>query len=94
VIVDMGEKGLLVMNSETGISMNLDHEVLNPGRFLHGGILAGFATGMRRKFDFETTSRLSFACGSLDFRNYEGKPDMTDIKALMKKIDIRKFHNQ
>ena len=94
VIIDRGENGLLVMNSETGVSMSLENESLNSGRFMHGGLLAGFATGMRRKYDFETTSRLSFACGSLDFRRIDGRPDMTDIKALMKKIDIRKFHNQ
>lgn len=93
VIIDMGEKGLLVMNSEGGVSMSMDNASLKNGRFMHGGLLAGFATGMKRKYDFETTSRLSFACGALDFRRMEGKPDMTDIKALMKKVDMRRFHN-
>ncbi len=94
VIIDRGDDGLLVMNSETGVSMSLYDKSSYSGGLMHGGLLAGFATGMKRKYDFETTSRLTFACGLLDFRSLDGRPDMTDIKALMNKIDIRKFHNQ
>ena len=94
VLVDMGENGLLVMNSENGLSMSLAESGLKSKQFMHGGLLAGFAAGMKRKYDLETTARLSFACGSLDIRSHDGNPDMADIKALMNKIDIRKFHNQ
>jgi len=94
VVIDMGKDGLLVMNSEVGFSMSIEDNVRDTYGFMRGGILAGFAAGIKRSYDFETTARLSFACGTLDFRRHDGIPDMTDIKALMNKIDIRKFHNQ
>ncbi|WP_422486675.1 PfkB family carbohydrate kinase [Gudongella sp. DL1XJH-153] len=93
VVVDMKKMGLLLMNSEKGFGMKIEKESMANGVFMHSGILAGFATGMIRKYDFETTARLSFACGVLDYRSHKGKPDMTDIKSLMNSIDIRSFHN-
>lgn len=93
VVVDMNEMGLLVMNSENGFGLKIEKAAMEGSGFMHSGILAGFATGMIRKYDFETTARLSFACGVLNYRSHKGIPDMTDIKYLMNKIDTRSFHN-
>ncbi|MGM0396209.1 MAG: 1-phosphofructokinase family hexose kinase [Bacillota bacterium] len=93
VMVDLQGKGLLIMNSENGLSLGSEHNPEERSGFNFGGLLAGFSAGMNRKYDFETTAKLAYACGSLDFRDYNGIPDMTDIKALMNNIDTRSFHN-
>lgn len=93
VLVDMYNNGFLIMDKKNGYSLNIEKKKDNNTKLNYGAVLAGFSTGFKRNYDFETTAKLSYACGLLDFNNNNGNIDMTDIKELMNQINIRSFHN-
>lgn len=93
VLVDMYSNGFLIMNKKNGYSLNSGKFKDDNTKLNYSAVLAGFSTGFKRKYDFETTARLAYACGLLDFKSHNGNLDMTDIKELMNQIDVRSFHN-
>lgn len=90
-IIDMEDKGLLILDSTKGVSLQLSGGYKGISDIGHGKVLGGFATGILRGYDLETTAKLSYACGIVEMNGR--MPEMTDIKAVMNNILARGFHN-
>lgn len=92
IIIDNNEKGLIVLDEECVYRLSLPLEYSNRN-LSYGGFLGGFALSISRNYDMETLCKLSYACGLLNFENFTSDLEATDIKALMKIIDLTKYNN-
>ncbi|MDX9916625.1 MAG: PfkB family carbohydrate kinase [Gudongella sp.] len=93
IVVEMGSKGAIVITDEKGYRIELPH--LNSGycNINYGYMLAGFSTGILRGYDDETMLRLGIASSVIHCIRRSGEVDMSDIKSLMNKLEIRVLHD-
>lgn len=92
IVIDLDEAGSLVLTEEFGYRV----EIINRKYELkedNGYMIAGYAFGLSKKYDFETIIKLGqsmrIAYGSRDDLNLI---DMSDIKKEMKNIEITKIN--
>ena len=89
VIIDLNEKGSIVLNQERGYRLELNNLDIKSLNIDQGYILAGYAFGMEKDYDLEMTMKLGQA-----FRIAYGLAeniddiDMSDIKKIMGNITI------
>lgn len=88
LIINLHEKGLIILEDSKGYRLELEDMETSMGRFNNIGIVVGLALGISRNYDFEMTLRLSqafsIAYGIKDINEL----DMGDIKRFMNKIEI------
>ena len=92
IIIDNNENGLIVLNEKYGYRLSVPFEHRNKG-LSYGGALGGFALSINRNYEMETLCKLSYACGLANFEYLDIELEASDIKALMKTIELTKFNN-
>jgi len=92
IIIDNNEKGLIILNEEYGYRVSVPFKY-GKGELSYGGLLGGLALAMSRNYDMETVCKLSYACGLVNFEDKNLELEVTDIKALMKEIELARFNN-
>ena len=92
IIIDNTENGLIILNEEYGYRLSVAFEDKDR-RLSYAGVLGGFALSINRRYDMETLCKLSYACGLVNFEYFDMEFGATDIKALMKTIELTRFNN-
>lgn len=89
LIINLHEKGTIVLEESTGYRLELDEIDLDMDKVDNYGIIAGLALGISRKYDMEMTLRLSQAF-SIVYAIEENisRLEMSDVKRYMGKIEI------
>lgn len=93
VFVDLREKGALVLSEEKGYRVDIPSIGREHCNSNYGYLLAGVALGMIRGYDEETIFRLGVAASLIHCFRRSGEVDMSDIKGLMNKLEVRTFRN-
>jgi fructose-1-phosphate kinase PfkB-like protein len=93
VFVDLREKGALVLSDEKGYRVDIPSIGREHCNTNYGYLLAGVALGMIRGYDEETIFRLGSAASLIHCFIRSGEVDMSDIKGLMNKLEVRTFRN-
>ncbi len=94
IIIDNNENGLIILNEKYGYRLSAPVKYRNEG-LSYGGVLGGYALSINRNYEMETLCKLSYACGLVNFEhlNLDVELEASDIKTLMKTIEINKFNN-
>lgn len=92
ILIDNNENGLIILNEKFGYRLSVPSEY-RIKRLSYGGVLGGFSLSINRNYDMEILCKLSYACGLVDFAYKDIELEATDIKALMKVIELTKFNN-
>lgn len=89
VVIDLNEDGTIVLTKDRGYRLELfEMDIRDIGED-KGYIVSGYAFGIERQYDLETTMRLSQAMRIVyGFERNLDKVDMSDIKKIMGKIEI------
>lgn len=89
--------GVLVVNSQTGVMVNIkgasyrvDFSDLkySVSKFDKNKLNAGIALGIERGYDFEMTLKLGIACAIIESAVKNREAEMADLKALMNDIHV------
>lgn len=89
--------GVLVVNSQTGVMINIkgasyrvDFSDLkySVSKFDKNKLNAGIALGIERGYDFEMTLKLGIACAIIESAVKNREAEMADLKALMNDIHV------
>jgi|GEM_PF-716277 len=93
VVVDMGKRGVLVLNQEKGYSLTVPPFDKSDKKLHFGQMIAGFVLGFERDYDMETIVKLAQACGCIHCYDFKEEIQMSNIKSLMNRIGVRTFNN-
>ncbi|MDR7870461.1 MAG: PfkB family carbohydrate kinase [Tissierellaceae bacterium] len=92
VCIDLDEKGSIVLTKDRGYRLELDNDADNLSKD-QGYMVAGFAFGLYKSYDLETTMRLGQASRlAYAMEDDLDRIDMSDIKRFMTKIDIMQIN--
>lgn len=89
LVINLQEKGIIVLEDSTGYRLELEDVDLNIDRVDNSGIVSGLALAIRRSYDYEMTFKLAQAF-SLAYSMEEdiNRIEMSDIKKIMGEIEI------
>lgn len=89
LVINLGEKGILVLESSQGYRTEVLDKSLNLEVKDNAGIVAGFAIGIKRKYDMEMILKLAQAYNIACLLGKDNSSlDMSDIKKYMNKIKV------
>lgn len=93
VIIDLHHKGTIVLQEDKGYRLEISGINLASLKEDLGYLVSGYAYGMEKQYDFETTMRLGQAFKiAYGLEKEISMVDMTDIKRVMAAIEIRTFN--
>lgn len=93
VFIDLREKGAIVLTEERGYRLEIPSIEREHCSSNYGYLLAGISLAMTRGYDEETMFRLGTAASFIHCFRRSGEVDMSDIKGLMNKLEVRTFRN-
>lgn len=89
VCIDLDDKGSIILTKDRGYRLEIGNSNINDIGEDNGYMVGGFAFGIYKNYDLETTMRLSQAARLVYSRkDDQDLVDMSDIKRMMSQIDI------
>lgn len=92
IVVSLGKDGAMVFKEDKIYKIRIPKvKTVNP---VGSGdsMIAGFALGFSRGYDFEKMLKLGAACGTANaMESQTGKVDMENVERLMKEIEVEKY---
>lgn len=93
VVIDLDKDGTIVLTRDRGYRLELPDGDLNDINKDRGYLVSGYAFGIERQYDFETTMRLAQAMRIVyGLEEDVDKIDMGDIKGIMSRIEISSIY--
>lgn len=93
VVVDMGVRGVLVINKDRGYSLSIPPLENKDKKLNYGQMIAGFVLGFEKGYEIEIIVKLALASGLIHCYDFGDDIEMSDIKSLMNRIEVRGFNN-